>query len=419
MAAFEADRSLSVAASAAPTPSQEVPVRAWREGFGLYIHVPYCLQRCGYCDFFTMTLTGARDDQFAPYLEALSLELQTLAPEWAGRPIRSIFFGGGTPSLLTPSEMEQILAQVQAHWTLQDDAEVTLEINPETMDLAKARALREAGINRASMGMQTLNPEGLALLGRNHSPEGARRCYDILRDAGFASVSCDMIYGWPGQTNAGWREELAALMTWEPDHLSLYELILEPGTPMTRSVRKGELVLPPEEERLAMYRSAREVATAAGLVWYETSNYARPGCEARHNVDNWNGSDYLGLGPGAHSFRGQPGLGARRANPRNMPKYLSQPAASPWAPRSAEEVCVEAMLNGLRLRDGWNPDTVHEQYGFPLRETLAPALDALVRAGYMEPSLCLWTLTPRGAELLDAVLGHLQSHLSSASFFAG
>lgn len=386
-----------------------------REGFGLYLHVPYCVQRCGYCDFFTMALQGSRDEQFQPYLRALGLEIEQIAPAWADRKIRTIFLGGGTPSLLTPEELTHLFAVLRRYWPWEEHAEVTLEVNPETITLEKAQAFREIGVNRISMGVQSLDPKGLSILDRVHSLEKAHESYVCLREAGFTNINCDMIFGWPGQTLSGLRREIQELLRWQPEHVSCYELILEAGTPITRAVQQGHLTLPEEEERLAMYRCVREQMQEAGLCWYEVSNYAKPGLEAQHNVDNWWGFDYLGLGPGAHSFRAKPDWGSRRANPRNMPKYLAEPASAPWLPRSWQDVCVEAVLNGLRLRTGWSPERLHTLYSLDLTAMMGAAMVSLEQAGYLESSQPPWTLTERGTELLDAVVSFLQNALPKES----
>lgn len=374
---------------------------------GLYIHTPFCVQRCVYCDFFTMPLEGAREQQFGPFLTALLHELRVQASRFSGRTLRSIFFGGGTPSLLLPAEIEQILSLTAACFAWEDDIEITLEINPETITLSNAKAFRKTGVNRASIGIQSLDPQQLRLLGRLHSAEKARACFDLLRDAGFDNISLDFIYGRPGQTLSDWERELERLLSWGADHLSMYELILEPGTPMTRAVNRGELVLPSEEERLAMYRAAREATEAAGMLWYETSNYARPTREARHNLDNWRGGEYLGVGPGAHSFCASPTPGARRANPRNMPMYLEDPNGAPWKPRTHEEACFESLLNGLRLREGFPPSRLQQHLQVDAHAMFGDRLPALRDAQYLDALPDLWTLTPRGAELLDSILVYL------------
>lgn len=380
------------------------------ERFGLYIHVPYCIQRCSYCDFFTMPLSAAdnRESAFSQYLTALHQEILAQLPAFQDRTLSSIFLGGGTPSLLTPDELDSVLSLVRELLPF-EGIEVTLEVNPETVDVEKAKQFREVGINRVSMGVQSLDAASLNMLGRGHTAETARTCYDALRDAGMDNVNLDMIYGRPGQTVAAWEEELRALLAWEPEHLSLYELILEPGTPMTRAVRAGELVLPEEDERLAMYQLCRDLTSDMGLDWYEVANFARPGREAQHNLDNWRGAEYLGVGPGAHSFRASPGWGARRANPRNMPMYLGAPAAAPWKERTREQVIQETLMNGLRLREGLDLRGCLARYGIDLAIACEGKLDALVEAVYLEQSDSHWRLTSRGTELLDSVVAHLSA----------
>lgn len=376
------------------------------ERLGLYVHVPYCLQRCAYCDFFTMPLEGERDSQFRKYLDALQQELakQVEVGDWQPS-LSSIFFGGGTPSLLAPDELGEILEAVGRYFSF-DGVEVTLEVNPETIDRVKVEAFKERGINRVSMGVQALSADALKMLGRSHSGETAKKAYETVREAGIENVSMDMIHGRPQLTTSVWAQELETLLSWGPDHLSLYELILEPGTPMTRAVKRGDLVLPDEEERWEMYRLCREITAAHGLSWYEVSNFSKPGRESQHNLDNWRGAAYLGIGPGAHSFRAGPGWGARRANPRNMPMYLGRPEAAPWKERTREETIQEALMNGLRLREGLSLDALCH-YGIELATEVTAPLKPLIDADYLVVEEEHWKLTPRGMELLDAVVAHL------------
>ena len=354
-----------------------------------------------------MPRVGERDEQFRPFLDALDSELQSQLSLFASRTLRSIFLGGGTPSLLKPSELEKIFEAIQKVFSWDDTCEVTLEVNPDTLDLDKARAFRSLGINRISMGLQALDEDALRLLGREHNIEQARYCVDVAREAGFDNINLDMIYGRPKQTLSGWERELQELLEWEPEHVSLYELILEPGTPMTRAIRKGELVLPEEETRLEMYRLARELMCEGGMQWYEVSNYAKPNRESRHNLDNWRGGEYLGVGPGAHSFGLLSPWGERRANPRNLPLYTSQPDAAPWHPREAEDVCKDALLNGLRLREGFQHKPFHETYGLTFSTQTLEKLPSLQESGYLDVEEERWVLTPRGMELLDAILVYL------------
>jgi oxygen-independent coproporphyrinogen-3 oxidase len=382
--------------------------------FGLYLHVPFCLQRCSYCDFFTMPL-GDREGSFSPYLRALHAEIDAMAPLFAGRLLHTIFFGGGTPSLLRPEEMGAILERVRSHLAWHEAIEITVEVNPETLTLEKAAAYRAMGVNRLSIGIQSLDARALAMLGRNHDVQGARRCFDIAREAGFTKINLDLIWGRPGLTLEGWAAELSSVLAWGPDHLSLYELILEPGTPMTRSVQRGELCLPDDEQRFEMYRLTRDILDGSGMNWYEISNFCREGQICLHNLHTWQGHDYLGVGPGAHGFLGSPGFGRRRANPRNLPKYLSRPEEAPWEARSAEDAVVEALLSGLRIREGFDPSLLTQRYGLDLTELLGPALEPLCEAGYLFVDPKRWFVSPRGAEILDEIVKFLSKKLPDLS----
>ncbi len=381
---------------------------------GLYLHVPFCLQRCSYCDFFTMPL-GDRESSFSPYLRALHAEIDAMAPLFSGRTLRTIFFGGGTPSLLRPEEMEAILERVRRYGNWHDEIEITVEVNPETLTMEKAKAYRALGVNRLSIGVQSLDARALAMLTRNHDVQGARRCFDIAQESGFTRVNLDLIWGRPDLTLEGWAEELSALLAWGPEHLSLYELILEPGTPMTRAVQRGELSLPDDEERFEMYRLTRDILEEAGMVWYEISNFCRAGQICLHNLHTWQGHDYLGVGPGAHGFLGTPGFGQRRANPRNMPKYLAAPHEAPWLERSAEDAVVEALLSGLRIREGFDPSLLSERYDLDLNVLLGASLEPLQEAGYLFVEPSRWSLSPRGAEVLDEIVKFLSKQLPDLS----
>lgn len=358
-----------------------------------------------------MPLGEDRQGSFSPYLRALHAEIKAMAPMFAGRVLHTIFFGGGTPSLLEVEEMAAILEALRSTVPWHDEIEVTLEVNPETWTLEKARSFRSLGINRVSIGVQSLNPRALAMLTRNHDVQGARRCLDISRDAGFSKINLDFIWGRPELEIDDWRKELESILSWSPEHLSLYELILEPGTPMTRAVQRGELSLPSEDERLEMYRLTREVLADAGMEWYEISNFCRPGHECLHNMYTWQGFDYLGVGPGAHAFLGTPGFGRRRANPRNMPKYLGAPHEAPWVPRDAEDAVLEALLSGLRIREGFSLSLLRRRYGLDLNELLGKVAQPLVDIGHLSTSSERWSLSTGGAEVLDEIVKFLAARL--------
>jgi oxygen-independent coproporphyrinogen-3 oxidase len=315
--------------------------------------------------------------------------------------------------------MEAILERVRRYGNWHDEIEITVEVNPETLTMEKAKAYRALGVNRLSIGVQSLDARALAMLTRNHDVQGARRCFDIAQESGFTRVNLDLIWGRPDLTLEGWAEELSALLAWGPEHLSLYELILEPGTPMTRAVQRGELSLPDDEERFEMYRLTRDILEEAGMTWYEISNFCRAGQICLHNLHTWQGHDYLGVGPGAHGFLGTPGFGKRRANPRNLPKYLAAPHEAPWLERSAEDAVVEALLSGLRIREGFDPSLLSERYGLDLDVLLGASLEPLQEAGYLFVEPSRWSLSPRGAEVLDEIVKFLSKHLPDLSERAG
>ncbi len=293
----------------------------------LYVHVPFCAVRCGYCDFNTYTSAelgaapGASQDA---YLEAavaeLDLALQILpnAP-----PLQSVFFGGGTPTMLPPAALAGLLASVRARFPLASDAEVTTEANPESVDQAGLDTLAEAGFTRLSLGMQSARPGVLAVLDRRHTPGRVGHVVQQARRAGFGSVSLDLIYGSPTETIDDWRESLVTALAYQPDHVSAYSLIVEPGTRLAARIGRGELPAPDEDYHADCYLLAEELLTEAGLANYEVSNWSRPGHESRHNLAYWVGDDWWGVGPGAHSHVN----GVRWWNVRHPRDYAARLAA--------------------------------------------------------------------------------------------
>lgn len=258
--------------------------------FGIYVHVPFCAARCGYCDFNTYTSPALRPG----FVEAVIAELRA-APL---RPAGTVFFGGGTPTVLPPGDLARILAAIE----LQPDAEVTVEANPESADVARFSELREAGFTRASVGMQSASDRVLAVLDRAHTPGRAVAAAREARQAGFDHVSIDLIFGAPGETDDDWRRTLDAALSAGPDHVSTYGLTIEPGTRMHAQVRRGELPAPDEDAQARRYAIADEMLSAAGFEWYEISSWATsPAARCHHNLGYWAGEDWYGAGPGAHS----------------------------------------------------------------------------------------------------------------------
>src|SRR5215472_624331 len=378
--------------------------------FGLYVHVPFCATRCGYCDFNTYTAAelGAGPAAVSPrsYPDLAIAEIRFARRVLAGDghhadiPVSTVFFGGGTPTLLPPSALGAILRAIDAEFGLAPGAEVTTEANPESVDEASLSELRAQGLTRVSFGMQSAVPAVLAVLDRVHRPGRPAQCAAWARAAGFGHVSLDLIYGTPGESDADWRRSLDAAVAAGPDHVSAYALTVEAGTRLAARVRRGELA-PPDDDVLAdRYLAADEILTAAGYGWYEISNWAVSGsARCAHNMLYWTGGDWWGIGPGAHSHVG----GTRWWNVRHPAAYGTRIGAglSPGQAReilSAAERQLERVMLLTRLADGC-PDTVLGPAG---RANLAQVVaDGLADAGALARGRIV--LTRRGRLLADAV----------------
>jgi oxygen-independent coproporphyrinogen-3 oxidase len=375
----------------------------------LYIHWPFCLSRCPYCDFNAHVREVIPQQRFR---HALRRELAWEAARLGRRPLRSIFFGGGTPSLMQPETVALLLEDARALFEIPNDLEVTLEANPTSIETSRLAALRDAGVNRVSIGIQSLEPEPLARLGRQHSAAQAIAALEIAREL-FPRVSFDLIYARPGQSLAAWRSELRRALDLVADHLSLYQLTIEPGTKFEALHRTGGIVLPDEDLAAALYDATAEEAARFGLLPYEISNYAKPGAESRHNLQYWRYGDYAGIGPGAH---GRLTLDGRLVATRR------HRAPEPWADRvertghgmteeialATEEVVREMLLMGLRLTEG----VAEERFLARSGRTLASAIDAdafrhAAAAGYVTWHDGRLTATPEGRRRLDALLPYL------------
>lgn len=272
---------------------------------GLYIHIPFCVKKCRYCDF--LSFGGRAEALQEQYAEALTGEL-ALYKE-AGKTIDTIFVGGGTPSLLRADYITEILKAAKAAFCVKEDAEITIEANPKTLDAGKLQAYRRAGVNRLSIGAQSMDDGLLHFMGRVHSREDFLENYQAARDAGFDNINVDLMFGIPGQTRRLWYDSLSQVISLEPEHISFYSLQLEEGTEFARMYRNGQMDLPPQEEDRAMYHQGIRMLEEAGYVRYEISNCARPGYECRHNLKYWNFDEYLAAGLGAHSFQYEQGRG--------------------------------------------------------------------------------------------------------------
>jgi oxygen-independent coproporphyrinogen-3 oxidase len=320
--------------------------------FGLYIHIPYCLSRCHYCDFNTYRLDDAHVQQ---YLDGLAQEITLRASAMAIRDRRvcSVFFGGGTPSILQASQLIGILDHCRAAFTFEDGVEVSLEANPGTVDLPKLRTLWEGGVTRLSVGVQAVQDRLLQRIGRAHAACEAKRAFWLMREAGFSNINLDLMFGLPGQSIGDWSETLDWAISVGPEHVSPYGLILEEGTPLHQEHRQGEIGLPDEEAEAVMYGMAVDRLLDAGFEHYEISNFARPGFRCRHNLVYWHHQEYLGMGAGAHSF-----LAGRRFYNELLPasyvRAISErgTAVAGDEELSAEMLRSERLMLGLRLRAG-------------------------------------------------------------------
>ena len=372
--------------------------------FGVYLHVPFCRVRCGYCDFNTYTsgeLRGARQDQYADtLLREVELAARVLAERGPLRPARTVFFGGGTPTLLPPGDLARMLDGVRTAFGIAADAEVTVEANPDTVTEAVAQELATAGVTRMSIGMQSAVPHVLAALDRTHEPANVRTALRAARSAGL-DVSLDLIYGAPGESLADWRASLDEAIALAPDHISAYALIIEDGTKLARQIRRGEVPAPDDDLQADMYELADELLSSAGYEWYEISNWARESSQrSRHNLAYWQGTDWWGFGPGAHSHI----AGVRFWNVKHPAAYAQRLAAgeSPGAGREipdAEARALESVLLRTRIREG-----------MPVSELLGEgrhAVAALIADGLVEGPEAVRgrvVLTLRGRLLADAVV---------------
>lgn len=380
-------------------------------GFGLYIHWPFCQSKCPYCDFNSHV--AERIDQ-TRWLRAYLAEIDRMGRETAGRRLQSVFFGGGTPSLMDPETVFAILDRVRATWAVANDWEVTLEANPGSVEAGKFREFRAAGVNRLSMGVQALNDADLKRLGRLHSAAEAIAAFDIARDC-YDRVSFDLIYARQDQSPGDWAAELARALAMAVDHLSLYQLTVEDGTAFGDRHAKGGLKgLPDEDRSVELYEITQDLCDAAGLSAYEVSNHARDGAQSQHNLIYWRGGDYAGIGPGAH---GRLTLSGQRW----ATEALKAPAAwleavekrgSGELPR--DEVgpvarAQEYVLMGLRLSEGLDPARLKAISGLSLP---AAALSDLSALDLITTGGGRVTATPRGRMVLNGVIRRLTEDFS-------
>ncbi len=372
-------------------------------GFGIYVHWPFCLSKCPYCDFNSHVAASV---DMAVWQDAFLRALEWFARRTPGRTVSSVFFGGGTPSLMPPQLAGAVLDRIAALWSLDPDAEITLEANPTSSEAGRFRDFATAGINRLSLGIQALDDEALRLLGRTHTVAEAVDAWEAARTC-FPRTSFDLIYGRPGQTPRHWEEELGRALSLEPAHLSAYQLTMEPETPFFRLHERGRLVLPEEDAALTMFRITGEMTEAAGLPRYEVSNHAMPGEECRHNLLYWRHGEYAGIGPGAHS-RLVPEHGSGRLalqGVRHPQRWLARAADGGIEEEislTPQEQATEYLLMALRTREGAD---LRRLAALGWESGTAEAVELLERQGLAyHPAPERLAVTQEGLPLLDRII---------------
>ncbi|WP_296615185.1 radical SAM family heme chaperone HemW [Sphingomonas sp.] len=371
----------------------------------LYVHWPFCVSKCPYCDFNSHVRESVDQELWR---DALLADLAHEAAALPERRLGSIFFGGGTPSLMPPATVAAVLDAAERAWGFEPGIEITLEANPSSVEAARFADLAAAGVNRVSLGLQALDDETLAFLGRAHDVTEGLAALDTAQRV-FERVSFDLIYARPDQGLADWHAELARALSFGTEHLSLYQLTIEPGTRFQTEALAGRLVLPDDDRAADLFELTRALTASAGMPAYEISNHARPGAESRHNLTYWRYQDYAGIGPGAHGRRA--GVATqRRRKPENWIEAVSRNGhgieqEDALAPR---ERAIEAMLMGLRLAEGINLDRIATLGGQPIDELAdGPAIERLTAQGLLERTGTRLRATDAGMPVLNAILGDI------------
>lgn len=365
---------------------------------GLYIHVPFCLQKCNYCDFISYAY---QDELAEPYLLALFHEITLLSQKYNHPGLKTVYLGGGTPTCLTGKDLTRLLAVVKENFPVDvRDAEITCELNPATVSEEDLRLMREAGFNRLSMGVQAFDPDLLRYLGRAHDVKDVRDTYNRARKVGFDNISLDLIFAIPGQSKEMWEDTLHQALALEPEHLSLYNLKIEEGTPFHRDYLEGKLVPVDEELDLWMYKKAITTLNRAGLHQYEISNFAQIGCESRHNLRYWRYQAYLAVGPGAHGFDGS----IRYENQRDLKEYatLLKQDQLPWEEvlnLTQKDRMEEFIFMGLRLLEGVSLREFEQRFEQPLLTIYKKQVDKLQELGLVRLAGDRLALTKQGIPL--------------------
>ncbi len=355
-----------------------------KKGRGLYIHIPFCIRKCTYCDFYSRP--AASSAMMKKYMKALQKELENKAASFIDTPVKTVYAGGGTPSILPSRELKSMIDMLRKHLELDDRAEICLEANPATLDAEKLKAIRAAGFNRMSLGIQSFQDQELSILGRSHNARDAINSIKMIQDSGISNYNFDLIYGIPGQTISKWEETLKIALEMKPTHLSIYLLQLDEKTPLAMDIKKGRFQQPDEECEAQMYDMGIDMISEGGLKQYEISNFAHPGYECQHNLIYWEAREYIGLGAGAVSFIDK----RRYINKTDLLHYI-------WAGengREAEtvelecmveqqELAADAIILGLRMCDGIDLEQFYRRYGIKVLDCYKDVIEEYMDRGLL------------------------------------
>ncbi len=374
---------------------------------GLYIHIPFCIKKCSYCDFYSMP--AGSSGMLKRYVKAVQKELEIKAASLADKRMKTVYAGGGTPSILAGEELKSIIDAVREYLDLDDNAEISLEANPATLDAGKLKAIRKAGFNRISLGVQSFQDDDLHILGRSHNARDAVNTIKVIQDSGISNYNLDLIYGIPGQTISKWEETLGIALELEPAHLSVYLLQLDENTPLAVDIGKGRFQLTGEDSEAQMYDMGIDMIEQGGFEQYEISNFARPGYECQHNLIYWKAREYMGIGAGAVSFTDK----RRYINKKDLNHYL-------WAldkGRASEveelenmmdqqELVADAIILGLRMCDGINLEQFDFRYGIKILDYYKDIIEKYIDRGLLNISKGQLRFTRRAYFISNEVLCH-------------
>lgn len=361
---------------------------------GLYIHIPFCIKKCKYCDFTSYT---GREELFERYIAVLETEMK----KYSGEAVDTVFIGGGTPTILSGGQLRRLLTSAAESFKIEKNAEITIEANPQTLDKNKLAVLRDCGVNRISVGVQSFNDAELAAIGRIHNAETAYNTVRLIRENGFENINIDLMLSLPLQTKKSLAKTLRTAFELEPEHISLYSLILEEGTPLLREVERGEVTIPEEDtDREAFAYAAAELA-AHGYAQYEISNFARQGRECHHNIKYWSCGEYIGIGAAAHSYMG----GVRFSNTASLEGYLSGNFESGERTALSERDRIsEFIIMGMRMTQGISKTEFYRRFGCSVDELFGEAVKKFTDGGFLEEKGDFLCFTSRGIDVSNSIL---------------